>query len=170
MALAITARTTISVALMETIATSPRTVASAPSASDAVLTGITAFGRENYSYFGGLSFRETQGIAFDLAKMIVRNPNNVRPYIREEIGRYRRINFFREARLLVKNLSPSDIGEFHKVGIRSQLMNRETGKLEMDFVIENGPDSLHVLNAVSPAFTSAFAIAPYLVDRFKMVR
>jgi hypothetical protein len=53
------------------------------------------------------------------------------------------------------------------VGIRAQLMGVEKGRLEMDFIIERGQDSLHVLNAISPAFTSAFAFAPYLVDQMQ---
>ena len=50
-------------------------------------------------------------------------------------------------------------------GIRAQLMDVKKGQLEMDFVIEPGENSLHVLNAVSPAFTSAFAFAPYLAGK-----
>jgi hypothetical protein len=65
---------------------------------------------------------------------------------------------------LVHDLKPEDIGEFYKVGIRAQLMDTEKGQLEMDFVMEHGPNSLHVLNAISPAFTSAFAFAPFLAD------
>jgi hypothetical protein len=35
----------------------------------------------------------------------------------------------------------------------------------MDFVVEGDDRSFHILNAVSPAFTCAPALAPYLVDR-----
>jgi hypothetical protein len=34
----------------------------------------------------------------------------------------------------------------------------------MDFVVERGERSTHVLNAVSPAFTSAFAFARLVAD------
>ena len=36
--------------------------------------------------------------------------------------------------------------------------------MEMDFVIEQGVDSVHVLNAISPAFTSSFAFAELVVE------
>jgi len=52
------------------------------------------------------------------------------------------------------------------VGIRPQLVNTREGRLEMDFVVEQGRNSVHVLNAISPAFTSAFAFAGYIVDKF----
>ena len=97
--------------------------------------------------------------------MLVRNPSNFRSYVREEMARYIPRNFFNETRSLVRELKRSDIGPFYKVGIRAQLMDLEKGQLEMDFVVEKGPDSLHVLNAISPAFTCSFAIAKHLADQ-----
>jgi hypothetical protein len=35
----------------------------------------------------------------------------------------------------------------------------------MDFVLESGARSTHVLNAVSPAFTGSMALAELIVDR-----
>jgi len=35
----------------------------------------------------------------------------------------------------------------------------------MDFTIREGPRSTHVLNAISPAFTSSMAFAEHVVDR-----
>ena len=49
-------------------------------------------------------------------------------------------------------------------GIRAQLLNKKTGELVMDFVVEHSKQSTHVLNAVSPAFTCAFSFAEYVVD------
>ncbi len=117
--------------------------------------------------FGGLDLRETPSISWNLLGSSMRNPGNFRSYVREELGRYRSHNFYQEAKSLVHELKPSDIGEFYKVGIRAQLMDLKKGQLEMDFVIEKGEHSLHVLNAISPAFTSAFAFAPYLADQLQ---
>lgn len=44
-------------------------------------------------------------------------------------------------------------------------MDVESYRLEMDFRIEGDDRSLHVLNAVSPAFTCAFPFARFVVDR-----
>jgi L-2-hydroxyglutarate oxidase len=49
-------------------------------------------------------------------------------------------------------------------GIRAQAMSPE-GLLVDDFVIEDGPASLHVLNAPSPAATSCLAIGSVVADR-----
>lgn len=128
-------------------------------------TAIPAFGRENYTLLGGLDLLESPQIGWQLMRMLIRNPGNFRSYVREEMARYRFKNFYNESRSLVHDLKPSDIGEFYKVGIRAQLMDLEKGQLEMDFILERGPDSVHVLNAISPAFTSAFAFASHLVDQ-----
>jgi hypothetical protein len=44
------------------------------------------------------------------------------------------------------------------------LLDRSSGRLVTDFLVESGPASTHVLNAVSPAFTSAFPLARHLCD------
>jgi L-2-hydroxyglutarate oxidase len=49
-------------------------------------------------------------------------------------------------------------------GIRAQAMTRD-GSLVDDFVVEEGPASLHVLNAPSPAATSCLAIGRLVADR-----
>jgi L-2-hydroxyglutarate oxidase len=51
------------------------------------------------------------------------------------------------------------------VGIRPQLVDIKTGELEMDYVLSRAPNSMHVLNAISPAFTSSFAFARTIVDK-----
>ena len=43
-------------------------------------------------------------------------------------------------------------------------VDRRTGKLEMDFVIEKTKRSTHILNAVSPAFTASLAFADIVID------
>lgn len=52
----------------------------------------------------------------------------------------------------------------HRAGIRAQAVLRD-GTLVHDFLIERTPRSIHVLNAPSPAATSAMPIARYLVEQ-----
>lgn len=69
-----------------------------------------------------------------------------------------------EARKLVPALRPGDLEPTEKVGIRPQLVHWPTKTLVMDYVVERETNSVHVLNAISPAFTSAFAFARHVVD------
>lgn len=128
-------------------------------------TAIPAFGRENYSFFGGMDLLETPKIAAHLLSLLIRNPSNFRSYVRDELGRYVPSRFYAECKTLVNHMERSDIGEFYKVGIRPQLMDLDKKQLEMDFIIRSGKNSIHILNAISPAFTCAMAFAPFVVDQ-----
>jgi L-2-hydroxyglutarate oxidase len=127
-------------------------------------TAIPAFGRENYSLLGGLDLLESPVIITHLLGMLIRNPANFRKYVREELGRYVPRNFFNETKSLVHEIQRQDIAQFYKVGIRPQLMDLDKKQLENDFVLRAGDHSMHVLNAISPAFTSALSFAVYLAD------
>jgi L-2-hydroxyglutarate oxidase LhgO len=52
------------------------------------------------------------------------------------------------------------------VGIRAQLFDRTKNELVMDYLILKGDNSIHILNAVSPAFTSSLAFAQYVVNLY----
>ena len=62
------------------------------------------------------------------------------------------------------SLSPKK-GDFVKSrpGIRAQLYHKHEKKLVNDFVVEKRNDTIHVLNAVSPAFTCGFSVANHLL-------
>ncbi len=128
-------------------------------------TAIPAFGRENYGFFSGLDIRESPKITANLMGLMWRNPDNFRNYVTEEFSRYFPKNFYLEAKRLTPSLMPADVKTVAKVGIRAQLYHRTKGRLEMDFNIEKGQNSIHVLNAVSPAFTCGLSFATYVVDQ-----
>lgn len=128
-------------------------------------TAIPAFGRENYGMLEGLNLKEAAGIGLQLAGMYLRNENNFRLLAHNEIGKYSKANFLAAARKLVPSLTDEDMVPTPKVGIRPQLINTKTRKLEMDYIIECTDDSVHVLNSISPAFTSSFAFAEMIVGK-----
>ncbi len=64
---------------------------------------------------------------------------------------------------LVPAVGPDDIVR-HGSGVRAQAL-RPDGSLVDDFLIETAPDQVHVLNAPSPAATSALEIASYVADQ-----
>ncbi len=66
---------------------------------------------------------------------------------------------------IAPSVRPADFTTKGRPGVRAQLLNVREGKLEMDFVVRPGQRSTHVLNAVSPAWTSSLAVAEYVVER-----
>ena len=59
-----------------------------------------------------------------------------------------------------------DIENSPKAGIRPQLVDVRKNELVMDFIIEGTDTSVHVLNAISPAFTSSLFFSGMLLDKF----
>ena len=127
-------------------------------------TAIPVFGRENYSKLNGIEAAEVLEIGFRLAGMYLRNSNNFRKTAHLEMAKYRKRNFLSATQKLVPSLEEKDMVPTSKAGIRPQLINTKTGKLEIDYIIEKNDNSLHVLNAISPAFTSSFSFAERIVD------
>jgi L-2-hydroxyglutarate oxidase LhgO len=124
-------------------------------------SAMPALGREAYGAFRGINPVETVRILIHLVKLWRRNPNHFRNYVRAELRRLLPGPFYEEARGLVGDLKREEIGSFYKSGIRPQLLDLEKGTLEMDFVVEKGKNSIHILNAISPAFTCSFAFAKH---------
>ena len=50
-------------------------------------------------------------------------------------------------------------------GIRPQLIEKSSFKFVNDFLYEKINENIHIVNAVSPAFTSCFALSEYIVDQ-----
>ena len=50
-------------------------------------------------------------------------------------------------------------------GIRAQLVNADSGKLEQDFIVKRDRNVVHVLNAVSPGWTCSIPFARWIVDK-----
>lgn len=128
-------------------------------------TAIPALGRENYGVLRGAQLGESLRVGLEVSKMYWANRHNFRRLVHTEVGKYRKKNFFAAARKLMPELNYEDLVPSDKVGIRPQLINMREKKLEMDYIIEKSPDSLHVLNAISPAFTSSLAFAEWIVDQ-----
>lgn len=127
-------------------------------------TAIPAFGRENYGILQGID-SEWLAILLRDAELFVRN-KKFRDVALSEPRKYFFKSFFEDARRLVKELDPSDIEPSPKVGIRPQLVDLHKHELVMDFVIEHDGRSVHVLNSISPAFTSSLAFAEMLADQY----
>lgn len=123
-----------------------------------------AFGRENYGALSGIDWAELPVLLNDLLQMILRNANGLTRHLGDELRKKMPGGLLSAARALVPTLRAQDMDEPTKCGLRAQLVDIQNYRLVMDFVVERGPDSTHVLNAVSPGFTASFAFAAYVAN------
>lgn len=79
--------------------------------------------------------------------------------VRRSLSRRR---FARSLARLVPAVEPGDITR-HGSGVRAQAVLPD-GSLADDFIVERAPGQVHVLNAPSPAATSALEIARHVAD------
>ena len=100
----------------------------------------------------------------DLANQWSRNAGGFRRYAREQALHGFKPLFLKAAQALVPGLRSEHLIPSEKVGIRAQLLDRKSGTLVQDFRLEQGPASIHVLNAISPAFTASFALADLILE------
>jgi L-2-hydroxyglutarate oxidase LhgO len=125
-------------------------------------TAIPALSRQNYTKFGNIKLNELGSISLLLPQFLVSRHHNGLGLIRSEVPKYLRGVLVRHARELVPSVSKDSFTEWGKSGIRAQLFNRREKRLEMDFVVEEGENQTHVLNAVSPAWTGSLSFGEHV--------
>jgi len=126
-------------------------------------TAIPVLSFENYRGLSGLSPAELASIARTFPAFLASPHHRAWDLIRTELPKLHRTTLIKGAQALVPSVDPRDFTERGRPGIRAQLFDRNAQRLEMDFVVRPGERSTHVLNAVSPAWTSALAVADHVV-------
>lgn len=127
-------------------------------------TAIPAFWRENYKGLQNFNLREALSILGIEAGLFLRNDFEFREIAAEELKKYLRSVLVKQGALLVDGTPMDSFRTWGKPGIRAQLFHTKERKMMMDFLLEGDSESLHILNAVSPAFTCALPFAEYVLD------
>ena len=129
-------------------------------------TSIPAFWRENYKGMDNFKGGELANILGWESKLFLSNAFGFRSLAFDEMKKYNKSYFVDLATSMVHSIDKSGFTEWSKPGIRAQLLNTKTYELVMDFVVEGDSTTVHVLNAVSPAFTCSFPFAKWVVDNY----
>jgi L-2-hydroxyglutarate oxidase LhgO len=124
-------------------------------------TAIPALGRENYGLLRGAGGEAFSILAQDAALFF--SNAGFRSVALSEPRKYLPAFFHADAARLVKRYDPALFERAEKVGIRPQLVDWRTKTLVMDFLVEAKDASVHVMNPVSPAFTSSMELARIIV-------
>lgn len=125
-------------------------------------TALPALWRENYGGLAGFSAAELADVLVREGVMLATDRTFGR-LAWQELGKAFRTRLVRLAEGMLDGVDPAHYRTWGRPGIRAQLLDTRTRKLVMDFAVEGDDRSLHVLNAVSPAFTCALPFADHLV-------
>ena len=127
-------------------------------------TAVPAFGRENYYGTKGINVGDFFNITSNLTKQFIANKDGFRRLSLQEGSRYIKLRFTSAAKKILPRLKMHHLLPSNKVGIRAQMIDTDTGRMVNDFLVESDKNSTHIINAISPAWTSAFPFARYIYD------
>lgn len=130
-------------------------------------TAIPALWREQYQGLSRFKSSEFLDIVGRQMKLFFSSTFDFKSLAIQEMQKYMGSKIVSLAGELLKGVHKSHYRQWGKPGIRAQLFDISKNKLETDFVLEGDQSSLHILNAVSPGFTSAFPFAHFVVDRIE---
>jgi len=129
-------------------------------------TAIPILGREQYSWAKGWSLPDI-GQALIAATALIRGrAHSLGEILKSELPKLRESSLVRESATLVPDASQIKTWVKRPPGIRSQLVNIKSGKLEQDFIVQNFYNSTHILNAVSPGWTSAIPFGRWVANEY----
>ena len=128
-------------------------------------TAIPAFWRENYKGLTNFNFNELMEIIFRQGGLFWSSDFDFKNLAFEELQKYSQAKLVSLASSLAEGVKTKSFKNWGEPGIRAQLLNIRKRKLEMDFVTEGDERSLHILNAVSPAFTCSLPFADFACDK-----
>ena len=96
---------------------------------------------------------------------IIFNENNLRNLAISEFKNLFLSSVMKSSNVYFKH-KPVKIELSSKVGIRSQMFDKNSKKLFNDFVVIKQNNIIHILNAISPAWTSSFAMAEFICEKY----
>lgn len=128
-------------------------------------SAIPVLGREQYSAFKGVSLRDSITASAAFLRIVRGKHHNFSQIIRSELPKFSLRFMVGQASALAPGLKDVRSWKPHAAGIRSQLVSRD-GELVQDFLVEEKGDSLHILNAVSPGWTSSLAFGEWIFRKF----
>ncbi len=127
-------------------------------------TATLAFGRENYNWQKNVEPISTLNNIFTLTSQYLQNQGGFRKYFHEQAFLALPPLLIKSAQEIVPKIKKENLKISQKVGIRAQLFDKNLMQLENDFLILEENCSFHILNTISPAFTSSFSFADHIIN------
>jgi L-2-hydroxyglutarate oxidase len=127
-------------------------------------TAIPIAGREQYSFTEGWSASDIAQALKGIKSLITGDSHDFGAILKSEWPKIIQKLLVKESTELVPNAIR--VRDWHRKppGIRAQLVHLPTGKLEQDFIVTSQANATHVLNAVSPGWTSSIPFGKHVAE------
>ncbi len=135
--------------------------------------GPTAFpviGKEQYKLSNGFNGSEFLEF-YKAAKALFKSDSvNLTGLAREEFVKLFTKPLLNKTNKLTNSLNSNKQWTKYPAGIRAQIINLETKTIEMDYIVQSDKNVVHILNAVSPGWTSAIPFTRWVVENQPLLR
>jgi L-2-hydroxyglutarate oxidase LhgO len=135
--------------------------------------GPTAFpviGKEQYKFVNGFNSNEFKEFLRASKSLIKSDSVDLFGLAREELLKLYTKPLLKRTEKLSSSLTRNKAWRKHPAGIRAQIINTETNSIEMDYIVESQKNVVHILNAVSPGWTSAIPFTRWVVENQPLLR
>lgn len=129
-------------------------------------TAIPVFGREQYSLLRNWSASDIRQSLKAIYSILTGHELKIISLARSEAPKFLERKLVKESAGLVPNAEFVSKWKSKPPGIRAQLVHLPTKNLELDFVVRNDKNSTHILNAVSPGWTSAIPFGRWVAENY----
>lgn len=129
--------------------------------------GPTAFpviGKEQYSLFDGFNLKEIGEFIQSSTALLRSDSVNLIGLAKEEALKLFTKPLLQRTRKLTSSLDLNKNWIKYPSGIRAQIINTKTKAIEMDYIVKADKNVVHILNAVSPGWTSSLPFARWVVE------
>jgi L-2-hydroxyglutarate oxidase LhgO len=131
-------------------------------------TAIPVSGREQYSFTKGWSASDIGQALKGMNSLIRGDSHDLNAILKTEWPKIIQSRLVNESTELVPTADLVKKWLRKPPGIRAQLVHLPSGKLEQDFVVRSDVNATHILNAVSPGWTSAIPFGRWIVEEFRV--
>ena len=128
-------------------------------------SAIPILGSEQYQFFKGVDSVDLTQSLTSIKSLAMHNFNQSWMLARTELPNLKTKTLIEKAAVLVPDSANVRTWKKYKPGIRAQLVEKATGKLVQDFKIAKSGTILHVLNSVSPGWTSSLSFGSWIAGQ-----
>ena len=135
--------------------------------SDEIKIGPTAFpviGKEQYKFLDGFNAKELRDFYLATKTLLKSDSVNILGLAKSEGIKLFKRPLIKKAKRLTNALDLNQKWKNYPAGIRAQIVNLDTKVIEMDYIVKSDKNVVHILNAVSPGWTSSIPFSRWIVE------
>ena len=135
--------------------------------SGEIKIGPTAFpviGKEQYKFLDGFNAKELRDFYLATKTLLKSDSVNIVGLAKSEGIKLFKRPLIKKAKRLTNALDLNQKWKNYPAGIRAQIVNLDTKVIEMDYIVRSDKNVVHILNAVSPGWTSSIPFSRWIVE------